>query len=185
MKIYVVGSVASGKTTFAKKISNELEIHCTHLDSVVHVNDKENREWGNTKRTEEEITQLFEEVISKQNWIIEDAGRKQFRNGMEVADLVVHLKPSRLVKKKRILTRYFRQKMGLEDCLYTPSLHMLKFLFRALNKYETGEDDLEIRLNQYKHKTVILKNSNEVKHFIRSLKEENEARDKLKVFAGY
>jgi len=47
MKIYIVGSVASGKTTLAKKLSNKLGIKCTHLDAIVHIKDKTNKEWKN------------------------------------------------------------------------------------------------------------------------------------------
>lgn len=88
---------------------------------------------------------------------------------MEAADMIVHLKPSRLIRKQRILTRYFKQKIGLEDCLYTPSIHMLKFVFKALNNYETGKDDLEARLNQYTRKAVVLTTGNEIKDFVERL----------------
>ena len=166
MKINIVGSVASGKTTFAKKLSNKLGIQCTHLDGIVHIKDKSNKKWGNIRRTDEEITRLFSELINKSQWIIEDAGRKCFSEGMEKADMIIYLKPSKFIRKKRIITRYIKQKIGLEDCLYTPSLKMLKFMFRAIENYETGKDDLEVRLNQYNHKTVTLKNNKEIKEFM-------------------
>ncbi len=167
--MYIVGSVASGKTTLAKKISNKLGIQCTHLDDIVHIKDKTNREWGNIRRADDEISQLFKDIINKPQWIIEDAGRKCFGEGMENADIVVYLKPSVWIRKQRIITRHFKQKLGLEDCLYTPNLRMLKFMFKAIENYESGKDDLEFRLNQFNHKTTILRKDSEIKGFMEKL----------------
>ncbi|MEG2289858.1 MAG: hypothetical protein RR891_04205 [Clostridium sp.] len=169
MRIYIVGSVASGKTTLAKKLSNKLGIKCTHLDGIVHIKDKTNKEWGNIRRTDEEINLLFKSIIIKPYWVIEDAGRIMFSEGMEAADVIVHLKPSIFVRKMRVMTRFFKQKLGLEECLYKPSIHMLKFMFKALNNYEIGKDDLEVRLNQYTNKVVILSKGNEIKKFMESI----------------
>lgn len=171
MKVYIVGSVASGKTTLARKISDVISIPCTHLDGIVHVKDESNKVWGNYRRTDEEINQLFIELIKEPRWIIEDAGRKCFSKGMDDADIIIHLKPSKFTRKRRIITRYIKQKIGVEDSLYTPSIRMLKFMFRAIEKYETGEDDLEIRLNQYTHKTVTLKTNKEINEFMIFIRE--------------
>ncbi|WP_027634690.1 AAA family ATPase [Clostridium hydrogeniformans] len=169
MRIYIVGSVASGKTTLAKELSNKLGIKCTHLDGIVHIKDKTNKEWGNIRRTDEEINRLFKSTIMESHWVIEDAGRKIFSEGMEEADVIVHLKPSIFVRRMRVIIRFFKQKLGMEECLYTPSIHMLKFMFKALNNYEIGKDDLETRLNQYTNKAVILSRGKESKKFIESV----------------
>ncbi|MCB2291551.1 hypothetical protein LGK97_17655 [Clostridium sp. CS001] len=170
MKIYIVGSVASGKTTLARKLSNKLGIKCTHLDGIVHIKDKTNKECGNIRRTDDEINLLFKSMIIKPQWVIEDAGRKMFSEGMEAADIIIHLKPGIFVRKIRVITRFLKQKLGLEDSLYTPSIHMLKFMFKTLNNYETGKDDLEARLNQYSSKVVVLISDKEIKSFMESIK---------------
>ena len=43
---------------------------------------------------------------------------------------------------------------------------MLKFIFKSLNNYETGKDDLEARLNQHANKVVILRKSKKIKKFM-------------------
>jgi adenylate kinase family enzyme len=175
MRIYIVGSVASGKTTLAKKLSNKLGIKCIHLDGIVHIKDKNDKDWGNIRRPDEEINRLFKSTVLKPHWVIEDAGRKMFSEGMETADMIVHLKPSLFVMRMRVMTRFLKQKLGMEDCLYTPSIHMLKFMFKALNNYETGKDDLEVRLNQYTNKVVILSSGKEVKKFMDSVLQSEHA----------
>jgi len=52
-KIYVVGAVGSGKTTFSKKLSNELDIPYFELDNICWNSD------GTGKRTAREIEKSF------------------------------------------------------------------------------------------------------------------------------
>ncbi len=58
MKIYIVGSVASGKSTLARRLSQSTGIPCFPLDEVVHTEDV-SRPQGNRKRTAEERDALF------------------------------------------------------------------------------------------------------------------------------
>ncbi|MDF2608089.1 MAG: topology modulation protein [Bacillales bacterium] len=180
MRIYIVGSVASGKTTLAKELSSKLGIKCTHLDGIVHIKDKTDREWGNIRRADEEINRLFRSTLMEPQWVIEDAGRKMFSEGMEAADIIVHLKPTIFVRRIRVLTRFFKQKLGMEECLYTPTIRMLKFMFKALNNYETGKDDLEARLNQYVNKVVILTSGKEINRFMENVLQPEYGRRKVK-----
>jgi molybdopterin-guanine dinucleotide biosynthesis protein len=70
---------------------------------------------------------------------------------------------------KTTLAKKLSNKLGMEECLYTPSIHMLKFMFKALNNYETGKDYLQSRLNEFTNKVVILSSSKEIKRFIESV----------------
>ena len=36
MKIYITGSVGSGKSTYAERLSQVTGIECTHLDEIVY-----------------------------------------------------------------------------------------------------------------------------------------------------
>lgn len=166
MKIYIVGSVASGKTTFAKKLSERTGIECTHLDGIVHIKDETNKVWGNIRRDDAEIIRLFNDVISNSKWIIEDAGRTMFIKAMEEADLIIHLNPSSFTRKIRIFTRFIKQNLGLEDCLYTPNLRMIKFMYKAAKKYDKGNDDLTLRLANYSDKIITLKTNRAVKKYL-------------------
>lgn len=59
MKILIIGSVGSGKTTFAKKLSKELKIKHYEIDSIVH--DDEN----NKKRTPNEQRKIINKNIKR------------------------------------------------------------------------------------------------------------------------
>ncbi|WP_063601468.1 hypothetical protein [Clostridium coskatii] len=62
MKIYIVGSVSSGKLTLAEKLSLILKILYQPIDEIVHISDKLNP-WGNRKRPVEERDNLFYSII--------------------------------------------------------------------------------------------------------------------------
>ena len=174
MRIYIVGSVASGKTTLAKKLSKLIDIQCFHLDEIVHIKNAANKEWGNIRRTDKDITQLFTAIINKPNWIIEDAGRKIFDEGLKKADVIIFLEPNIFIRRLRIFIRYLKQKIGIEKCLYRPSFHMLRFMYKAVNNYETGKDDLKTRINFYSGKLVSLNTKKEFNRFIDSSLLSNE-----------
>lgn len=88
MKLYIIGHVASGKTTLAREISARLGVPCFHLDEIVYMPDGSSP-LGNRKRTPEDRDALFCEIISRHDWIIEDVGRECFSRGLLEADEVV------------------------------------------------------------------------------------------------
>lgn len=70
-KIYIIGIVASGKTTLSKKISKKLNIPCYELDSIIwHVTVQ-----GSCKRTPEQQIKVVNEINNTCDWIIEGTYR--------------------------------------------------------------------------------------------------------------
>ncbi|MFZ2210289.1 MAG: hypothetical protein WAV34_02060, partial [Lactococcus raffinolactis] len=64
MKIYIIGAVASGKTTLAKTLSDRLDVPYYSLDNVVHLPDAQSPT-GNTKRSVTEQAQLFAHILQQ------------------------------------------------------------------------------------------------------------------------
>lgn len=112
MKIYITGSVASGKSTLARRISQITKIPCYHLDEVVHIPAPEEAS-GNKKRPIEERDALFHDILNSPDYVMEDAGRVCFAEGMHQADIVILLEIPLFIRKKRIITRWLKQKTGL------------------------------------------------------------------------
>ena len=172
MKCYIVGPVASGKTTLAIRLGRITGSSVVHLDNVLHVPDSASPV-GNRKRSEEELRPIFSEILSQDAFILEDVGRKKFAAGMEAADVIVLLCPKPIIRKKRIVTRWVRQRMGLEACGYLPNLTMLRMMFRWTEDFDSGRSGLEERLEQYSDKLVILKTHREVEAWIRKVEKES------------
>ena len=150
--------------------SNLTNIQFVSLDGVIHVKDRTDKEWGNRRRNDSEINQIFEETISKENWIIEDAGRDIFEKGMLKADVIINLNPSMKVKKYRVIKRYVKQKLSIEKCLYTPSLKMVRFMYFWLKKFSNDEDGLVNRLKKYNEKVIVLKSNKDIKDYLSRIK---------------
>ncbi|WP_032123008.1 hypothetical protein [Clostridium amazonitimonense] len=124
-----MGSVSSGKSTLAKKLSKTLKIPYQCLDEVVHIPDKSNP-WGNRKREVEERDNLFYSVIQEKEWTIEDIGRPCFEEGLKRADTIILLEISTKIRNYRIVKRWIKQRLGIEQCIYNPRYEMLKCMFK-------------------------------------------------------
>ena len=73
MKILIIGTIASGKTTLAKKLEQKLNIKYYEIDSIVH--DDQNK----VKRTPEEQNEIIKEIDNKNDWIIEGVLRENLK----------------------------------------------------------------------------------------------------------
>jgi len=167
MKIYIVGSVASGKSTLARQISKKTGVKCFHLDDVVHAKD-ENSSAGNRKRSTEERDALFKKIISE-DYIIEDTGRACFVEGLKLADQIVVLDIPYRIRAFRIIRRHVRQVFGVEKEGYRPSLKMVRMMFNWAKNFDTGEDGAKARIEPFAAKTVTLCSAREVKSFLDNL----------------
>lgn len=154
-KIYIIGAVGTGKTTLAKKMSEEFNIPMFELDKVVW-----NDESGNVKRSDEEVQKLFEEILDKDSWIIEDVGRKKFRKGIEEADIVYYIDLPTAVVYVRCLKRWIKQKLGKEEYNYKPTLKGLIQMFKwAYQDIKNKEEKLRyIKENSKKYEIINDKN---------------------------
>lgn len=121
-KIYIIGSVGSGKTTLAKRLSCELNIPYYELDNIVY----EYQPNGDRKRSAKEIEILFEEILNNDDWIIENVGRSYFNKGFDDADTIIYLQLSKNVLYRRIILRWVKQNLGIENATYKSDLKMLK-----------------------------------------------------------
>ena len=168
MKIYIVGPVSSGKSTLAKKLSEILDIPYHALDEVVHIPDKSNS-WGTRRRGTEERDKLFCSIIQQPEWVIEDVGRPCFEKALKAADRIILLELPVRVRNYRIIKRWIKQKLGIEKCIYNPRYEMLKCMLQWSKNYDMGKDELKIRISSYQEKTVVLRNTSDVKALLGNL----------------
>lgn len=86
-KIYIIGSVASGKTTMARKLSKQLNIPWYELDNIVHLRLPS----GDVKRDTKERDFEFNRITCSDKWIIEGVFHQCFNDGFEKADTIILL----------------------------------------------------------------------------------------------
>ncbi len=158
-KIYIIGAVGTGKTTLAKKLSEKLNIKMYQLDKVVWDDDN-----GNRKRTEEEVIEIFNEILKKDSWIIEDVGRKKFAEGIKQADMIYYIDLPSLVIYKRCILRWFKQKFGKEEYNYKPTvkglIQMIKWAHQDIKN--KNEKINRIKENARNYKIINSNNLSEI-----------------------
>jgi adenylate kinase family enzyme len=132
-KIHIIGSVGSGKTTLARKLSKKYNIQYYELDNVVW----ERHKSGDIRRADEYRDKYLEQIVSMKRWIVEGAHNhyrvgKSFKN----ADLIIFLDTPYFLRVFRIINRYVRQLIGVESANYTPFFKMFKDMFRWNRVFE-------------------------------------------------
>jgi len=156
-KIYIIGIVASGKTTLAKRLSIQFNIPCYELDSIVwHKTEKKRY-----KRTPEQQLEIINNIDNEGNWIIEGTYRESCHCLFDIADKIIFLDTPLWKRKYRILLRYVKQKLGIEKCNYNSDLRMLKSMYKWTKDFEHHRVEFEKMLNQYKNKLIITTNVKE------------------------
>lgn len=159
MKILIIGIVASGKTTLAKRLSEENDIKYYEIDSIVH-DDVKGR-----KRTDKQQQDIIKEIDNNDNWIIEGVLRKNLYNLLNKANKIIYLDIPLKKRKRRILKRYIKQKLKLEKCNYKPNIKMLKKMYNWTENFEKSKAEFEEMLSGYSSKLDILRSEKEIKNY--------------------
>ena len=157
-KIYIIGPVGSGKTTVSQILSKKYNIDSYELDKVVYDD-------NNVKRTDAIIKQLFDKIIKKKSWIIEDVGRKKFVDGIKNADITYYIDLPKMIIYKRCIKRWIKQKLGKEKYNYKPTIKGLFEMIKwARQDFRNKKDKLKrIKENSKNYKIL---NQKDIKRII-------------------
>lgn len=154
MKILIVGIVASGKTTLAKKLSKLLGIKHYEIDSIVH------DDVSGVKRSEIQQKRMFNKINKEDDWIIEGTLRKHLFYLCDMADKIIYLDIPVNVRKRRIFIRFIKQLFGIEKCNYKVNFDMLKMMYKWTDDFEKNREEFERKLFKHTDKIIIVKDSN-------------------------
>ncbi|CAG7642481.1 hypothetical protein PAESOLCIP111_04345 [Paenibacillus solanacearum] len=154
-KILIIGIVASGKTTLAKRLSKKMNIPWYELDAIVH----HRTPTGRYKRTAEEQIEVIMEIDNRGEWIFEGTDRTSYQCLYQMADTIIFLDTPLWKRKIRILTRFIKQKLGIESCHYKPDFLMLKMMYKWTRDFEQDRSRFEAKLNSYSEKVIRLNNN--------------------------
>ena len=131
MKIHIVGGPGSGKSFLAKKLSRELGIPHYDLDDIQWANESG---YGK-KRDTGERDALLEQILQRDDWIMEGVYYAWCGRCFEDADRIYLLIVPRRVYRYRILRRFLRRKLGLEPGK-KETLKSLSALLQWADKYQ-------------------------------------------------
>ena len=160
-KIYIIGPVGSGKTTFAAGLSKKFNIKYYELDKVSW-----DDEHGNIKRSDAEAQKIFKNILKNKKWILEDIGREKFKQGRKEADTIYYIKFSRLKSYFRVSKRWIKQRLGRERYNHPPVFKQWLYYISTVNSYYKKEKLKIESLMEYKEKLIFL-NSKDIKQILR------------------
>jgi DNA topology modulation protein flaR-related protein len=150
MKIYIIGPPASGKTTLSKMLSKRYNIKSYELDCIV---------WDDNNhimRDDKTIKRMFNDILVRDSFIIEDVGRSIFREGLKKCDKIYYIKMNKLEAYKRVIKRLINQKLGKEAYNYPPSFRALIDMIKVVNSYYKREKKKLDYINKFKEKVIYL-----------------------------
>ncbi|WP_422657602.1 hypothetical protein ACK8P5_17810 [Paenibacillus sp. EC2-1] len=149
-KIFIIGIVASGKTTLAKRLSKHIEIPWYELDSIVHVQTNN----GRIKRTPQEQIEVIKDIDRHGDWIFEGTDRESYQCLYDMADTIIFLDTPLWKRRVRIVTRFLKQQLGLEKAHYKSDFKMLKMMFEWTNDFERNRGHFEAKISVYQDKLI-------------------------------
>ena len=152
MKIHIIGGSGTGKTTLAKKLAQEYGIPHYDLDDIRWAN---TGDYG-TKRDESERDALLDEILKRDDWIIEGVYYQWCGRCFAEADKIYLLNTPRRTYRHRIIRRFVRRKLHIEKGK-KETLRSLRNLLKWADKYQKA-DMAEIRkiLGAYPDKVIEL-----------------------------
>lgn len=162
MKIDIIGSVASGKTTLAKKISLKYQVPHWEKDNIVWKRTAN----GDKKRTPEERDALFQQIIAGDNWIVEGTPRKNLRESFELCEYIIVLDERIITRLARVFKRWILQRLGKEKYNSKPTLQFLLYNIKWAFEFNKMKKQLFDELNNYGEKCKIFIRADDAWKFV-------------------
>ena len=155
MKIHIIGCSGSGKTTLAVQLSKQYAIRHYDLDDLYW--DNASPGYG-AKREPVQRDALLREILAQDDWIIEGVYYAWCGQCFADADKIYLLTVPKRVYRFRILRRFVRRRLGLEQGK-RETLRSVAALLRWTDKYQTKNlHAIRESLAQYSDKVVQLDN---------------------------
>jgi adenylate kinase family enzyme len=173
MRIHILGLSGSGKTTFAKELSQITSISSYDLDEVFWKKQGTSYE----KREEETRRKVLDDIILQDNWILEGVYYSWLEESFQKSDWIIYLDVKEKVCKRRIWRRYFLHKLGLQKGkkdTFTSTKHLVEWME---NYHLNNDEHLTQMLSPYKKKYIIIHNAKEKKDFMERIKNEWKLKD--------
>ena len=114
MKIHIIGCSGTGKTYLAKKLSNKYNIPHFDLDNIYWDNSSE--KYG-VKTEIEKRNKSLQNILEKDDWIIEGIYYKWLEQSFKNADIIYILDLPKYIYKFRIVKRFIKIIFFLSDFL--------------------------------------------------------------------
>lgn len=164
MKIVVLGVSASGKTTFAKELSNKLGVQPFLIDEIM---------WkpGWDYIGDEQTFEAINEIIETDSWILEGYIEKKARVGVfNTADKILYLDYPGYLSAWRYIKRWWKHRKNPRPELPgSPETFSFKFLKLVYKKGEVWKLEQLFKEHDWNDKIIRFKTPTEAKKYLKSI----------------
>ena len=165
MKIHIIGCSGSGKTYFAKMLSNKYNIPHYELDDIFW---DHNSNKYDTKMPIEKRNDLLNDILSKDSWIIEGVYVFFVAESFKNADIIYVLNIPKYICKIRIVIRFLKRKLKIEK----GKTEKFKSIYRLFKNVDIFANEKLIYIKQilknYEDKVVWISDPQEIDKIINS-----------------
>ena len=159
MKIHIIGCSGTGKTYFAKKLSDKYNIPHFDLDDIQWDN---NSEGYGVKMPTDKREELLKQILDNDSWIIEGVYYAWVLECFEQADKIYVLNIPQHIYKSRIVIRFIKRKLGLEKGK-KENFKSLYNLLKWTNQFQNKNlKEITKILEKYDSKVVWILDSREI-----------------------
>ena len=164
MKIHIIGCSGTGKSYLAKRLSEKYNIPHFDLDDIFWDNSSDR--YG-VKMPDEKRNLMLEDILRKNDWIIEGVFYDWLDGSFCDADVIILLDIPRSVYRFRIIRRFVKRKLGMERAK-KETLSSLVALLKWTDKFQDKNlPRIYEKLGKYPDKTIILHSRREVNDYIK------------------
>ncbi|WP_277584584.1 AAA family ATPase [Psychrobacillus antarcticus] len=172
MKIYIVGSVGSGKTTLARQVAANLHIPHFETDNFVW----NHKPTGDNRNEIEVRNQLFNDAVKLEEWVIEGVHIDWTDKALLAANEIVFLDIPVNKRTWRIIGRYIRQILKIEKVNYKPTFTIFRKMFGWNTYFEEQMKPLFLeKFEVYGVKVHCLHTNEDVENWLQQLSVEEAA----------
>lgn len=170
-KIHIIGSVGSGKTTLARKLSKDLHIPHYELDSVVW----RRFQTGDVRKSERDRDAFLTKILSSDSWVNEGVHYQWVTESFVKAELIIFLDTRYSSRTYRIIKRFFLQQLGFDKSNDKPSFSMFMRLFRWNTYFErVSKQEIIELLKKFDDKVIIIRDKSDLHTYLTKMEQREE-----------
>lgn len=166
MRIHMIGASGSGKTHFAKALSEKHHIPHYDLDNLF---------WDNTatqygvKTPPAKRDALLGEIARQPDWVVEGVYCSWVTESFLNADIILVLETAPVICNFRIVRRFIRRKCGLEQGKKETIRSLVNLLKWNRQYCKEKLPKLHVMLHDYAKKIIFLHSQKEVYNYLNHL----------------
>lgn len=163
MKILIIGPCGSGKSYIARQLSQKYGIPYYELDNLVWDRSEESLKYPVEVRDS-----MLDDIVKEDSWIVEGVHYKWGHMSFERADYIFVLKPNRLARELRVIGRFVKTRLGIEQWNYKQSVRNLyQMIFEWNRGYDREAMPKVLELTDaFKGKRVIVKRNEQILEYL-------------------